>query len=240
MRVACLFDIHGNLPALEAVLAEPDVAGADRVLSGGDAVSGPFPLETADALRALGDRLTAIVGNAERDILSAADAKTAWLAAQLGPEHLAWLEDQPLTADLGDGVLACHGTPRSDLELVTLVTPDERLAAILAGVDARVVIAGHTHSQMDRVVRGIRWVNAGSVGMPYEHEQGAYWALIEDGEVELRQTPYDVKAAAERTRATTYPGADEFAAEYVLERYPPEETAPFFERMAEEHGGMLA
>ena len=240
MRVACLFDIHGNLPALEAVLAEPDVAGADVVLSGGDAVSGPFPRETADALRGLGPRLVAIVGNSERDVLAAEDGKTAWLAAQLGGEHLAWLESQPLTYDLGDGVLACHGTPRSDLELVTLVTPDERLAEILDGVDARVVITGHTHSQVDRVVGGIRWVNSGSVGMPYEHEHGAYWALVDGGEVELRRTPYDAEAAADRIRATTYPGADAFADEYVLSIYPPEETAPFFERMAEENDGKLA
>jgi len=239
MRVACLFDIHGNLPALEAVLAEPDVAGADRVLSGGDAVSGPFPRETAEVLRGLGERLLAIRGNTEADILAAEEAKPAWCAAQLGGDHLAWIDAQPLTAELGDGVLACHGTPRSDLEIVTLVTPDERLAEILTGVDARVVIAGHTHSQMDRVVNGIRWVNAGSVGMPYEHEQGAYWALVADGEVELRRTAYDAEAAAERVRATTMPGADEFAAEYVVSLYPPEETAPFFERMAEERGGTL-
>jgi len=221
------------------VLAEPDVAGADRVLSGGDAVSGPFPRETAELLRGLGDRLLAIRGNTEDDILAAADEKPAWCAAQLGADHLAWIDAQPLTAELGDDVLACHGTPRSDLELVTLVTPDERLAEILVGVEASVVIAGHTHSQMDRVVSGIRWVNAGSVGMPYEHEQGAYWALVEDGEVELRHTAYEAEAAAERVRTTTMPHADEFAAEYVLTQYPPEETAPFFERMAEERGGTL-
>jgi predicted phosphodiesterase len=234
MGIACLFDVHGNLPALEAVLAEPDVARADLVLSGGDAVSGPFPRETADLLRGLGDRLLAIRGNTERDILAAEDSKTAWLAAQLGADHLAWIEAQPLTADLGNGVLACHGTPRSDLEIVTLVTPDERLAEILTGVDAGVVIGGHTHSQMDRVVGGIRWVNAGSVGMPYEHEQGAYWALVDGGEIELRRTPYDAEAAAERVRATTYPRSDEFAAEYVLTMHAPEETAPFFENMAAE------
>ena len=239
MGIACLFDVHGNLPALEAVLAEPDVAGADRVLSGGDAVSGPFPRETAEVLRGLGERLLAIRGNTEDDVLAAEEAKPAWCAARLGADHLAWIDAQPLTAELGDGVLACHGTPRSDLEIVTLVTPDERLAEILTGVDARVVIAGHTHSLMDRVVSGIRWVNAGSVGLPYEHEQGAYWSLVEDGEVELRRTPYEAEAAAERVRATAMPGADEFAAEYVVSLYPPEETAPFFERMAEERGGTL-
>ena len=239
MRVACLFDIHGNLPALEAVLAEPDVEGADAVLSGGDALSGPFPRETAETLRGLGDRLVPIRGNAEDDILAAEEPKAAWCAAQLGPDHLSWVDAQPLTHALGHGVLACHGTPRSDLEIVTLVTPDERLAEILEGVDAKVVIGGHTHSQMDRVVNGIRWVNAGSVGMPYEHEQGAYWALVEDGEVALRRTGYDAEAAAERVRATAMPGAAEFAEEYVLTMYPPEETAPFFERMAEENDGKL-
>ena len=232
MGIACLFDVHGNLPALEAVLAEPDVARADLVLSGGDALSGPFPRETADLLRGLGDRLVSIRGNTERDILAGEDTKAAWCAAQLGADNLSWVKALPLTADLGNGVLACHGTPRSDMEIVTLVTPEERLRAILTDVDADVVLAGHTHSQIDRVVEGIRWVNAGSVGMPYEHEQGAYWALVEDSAVDLRRTPYNTEAAAERIRATSSPKADEFAAEYVLTMYPPEETAPFFERMA--------
>jgi len=129
-------------------------------------------------------------------------------------------------------VSLCHGTPRSDEEIVTLVTPDERLGRILAGVEADVVVAGHTHSQVDRRVAGVRWVNGGSVGMPYEDEPGARWALLSADGVELRRTAYDREAAAERIRRSGMPGADAFAAEYVLAQHPPGETAPYFESLA--------
>ena len=239
MRVAAIFDVHGNLPALEAVLAEPDVRAAEVVACGGDAVPGPFPRETLACLRSLGSRLVYVRGNGERGVLEAAGAPPSddpiveaarWCAAELDADELARLAALPLTATVGD-VLVCHATPRSDEEIVTLVTPDERLRGILAGVSAPVIVAGHTHSQVDRTIDGIRYVNAGSVGMPYERGPGAYWALI-GADVELRRTPYDAEAASARIRATGYPGADDFAREYVLSQHPPEETAPYFERLA--------
>lgn len=236
MRVAALFDVHGNLPALEAVLAEPDVAGADLVLCGGDTVPGPFPRECVGALDALGDRLVAVHGNGERNVVARDGEEARWCADELGAERLARLAALPTTAHVdisGLGrVLLCHGTPRSDEEIVTLVTPDERLGGILAGVEADVVLAGHTHTQIDRAVAGVRWVNGGSVGMPYEDEPGARWALLTAGGVELRRTGYDLEAAAGRIRASGMPGADAYAAEYVLARHPPSETAPYFESLA--------
>jgi len=237
MRVAALFDVHGNLPALEAVLAEPDVASADLVLSGGDVVPGPFPRECLAALDALGERLVAVHGNGERNVVACEGEEARWCAERLSAEQLARIAALPSTARVDvpglGSVSLCHGTPRSDEEIVTLVTPDERLGRILAGVEADVVLAGHTHSQVDRRVAGVRWVNGGSVGMPYEDEPGARWALLSADGVELRRTAYDREAAAERIRRSGMPGADAFAAEYVLARHPPGETAPYFESLAD-------
>jgi predicted phosphodiesterase len=236
VRVAALFDVHGNLPALEAVLAEGDAAGADLVLCGGDTVPGPFPRECVEALVALGERLVPVHGNGEREVVARGGDAARWCAEQLSGERIALLAALPSTATIAvDGlgrVLLCHGTPRSDEEIVTLVTPEARLAPMLEGIEADIVLAGHTHSQLDRRVGGIRFVNGGSVGMPYEDEPGARWALLGPDGVELRRTEYDLEAAAARIRATGYPGADEFAAEYVLARHPPSETAPYFERLA--------
>jgi putative phosphoesterase len=251
MRAAVLCDIHGNLPALEAVLAEVEASGsADVVVCGGDAVAGPFPREVLALLRDLGDRLRFVRGNADRNVVDGAsgadaDAQARWCAEQLARDDIDFLARLPLTESVTlDGlgaVLFCHGTPRSDEEIVTRVTTDARLRAILAGVDADVVVAGHTHSQIDRALGRIRFVNAGSVGMPYEHEQGAYWALV-GPDVELRRTPYDADDAARRIRETGFPEADAFALEYVLSRYSPDETAPYFEGIAaeREHGAQAA
>jgi putative phosphoesterase len=233
--VAALFDVHGNLPALEAALAEPDAAAADLVVCGGDTVIGPFPRECLELLWNLGDRLVMIHGNCERYVLAPDEPGLVWQAEQLGPGRLARIAELPDTVTLEiDGlgaVLVCHGGPASDMTIVTLVTPDGRLARILEGVEADVVVAGHTHSQIDRTLGAIRWVNAGSVGMPYESEQGAYWALL-GPDVELRRTPYDAEAAAERIRASDFPDAESFVADYVLSQHTAEEAAEEFEARA--------
>ena len=188
-RVAALYDVHGNLHALEAVLAEIEREGADLVVVGGDMVSGPMPSETLERLRSLGDRARFLRGNADRHVLASVerptsndpiDRATYWVAQQLRDEQLAFLRDLPLTqvvdvAGLG-AVLFCHATPYDDEEIFTRLTPDDRMRQILAGVEQRVVVCGHTHVQVDRTVDGIRVVNAGSVGRPYEGRRGAYWA----------------------------------------------------------------
>jgi predicted phosphodiesterase len=116
-------------------------------------------------------------------------------------------------AGLGD-VLFCHATPRNDTEIFTRLTPDARIAPAFAGVDAPLVICGHTHMQFDRMVGWIRVVNAGSVGMPFG-EPGAYWLLL-GPDVQFRHTTYDLTAAAERIRGTSYPQAAEFATRDIL------------------------
>ena len=243
-RVAALYDVHGNLPALGAVLAEPDVQSADVVLVGGDAVVGPFPGETLAALLALGEQARFVRGNTDRILGELAEddpwaERTAWVRDRLGDDGTRTVTAWPGTASLGiDGLgptLFCHGSPRSDTEILTPATPPERLGPILAGVRECVVVCGHTHVQFDRRYERIRLVNAGSVGMPYEGEPGAYWALLGPG-VELRRTAYDVRAAADRIGASGFPGADEFAEEYVLHSYPAAEATETFERMASESG----
>ena len=125
----------------------------------------------------------------------------------------------------------CHGSPRDDDEILTKVSPDERFRAALAGVEERVVVGGHTHVQFERVVDGIRFVNAGSVGMPYEGRPGAFWALLDGGAVELRCTPYAVDAAAAAIRTTTYPSAEQMVG-WLLEPEDPDEVSAYFESVA--------
>jgi putative phosphoesterase len=216
-RVAALYDIHGNLPALEAVLA--DVGAAETIVVGGDFSRGPMPVETVDRLRGLGDRVRFIRGNADR---SAAAERLDFLAGL----------SETVTIDV-DGlgsVLFCHGSPRSDEDIITAVTPDERLGRILAGVADPIVVCGHTHHQFDRTAHGIRVVNAGSIGMPYEGRPGAFWARLGPG-VDLRSTVYDVDAASAAILATGFPDADELVATL---REPPaaDEVARYFESLA--------
>jgi len=243
VRVAALYDIHGNLHALEAVLAEPDVVAADLIVVGGDFVSGAEPAETFDRLRALGERARFIRGNADRDAVErfqspGGDDEIArtqhWVARRLGRERLDFLADLPLTEVVEvDGlgpVLFCHATPHDDETIFTRLTPNERMRELLAGVEQRTVVCGHTHVQVDRVVDGIRVVNAGSVGMPYEGRRGAFWALL-GPDVAHRRTEYDVEASAQAVAASGREDREALA-RYLLEPLSTEEASETFERMA--------
>lgn len=191
--IATLYDVHGNLRALDAVLAEiPEEA---TIVIGGDVVAGgPEPAETLERLRGLGARARWLRGNADRELmlgeqgLAPPGALDATRAA-LSDEQIAFLHGLPPTVQIGR-VLFCHATPRNDVDIFTERTPEERLAPLFAGVDADVVVCGHTHTQFERTIAGVRVVNAGSVGMPYENEPGAYWTLLGPG-VEPRRTAYE-------------------------------------------------
>ena len=221
MRVAALCDVHGNLPALEAVLAEVASLDVDRIVCGGDVAAGPFPRECLERVLAL--EAVFVRGNGDRE-------PGDWVADRLDPLTLEFLRELPVAVSL-DGVLYCHGSPRSDEEILTRVSPEERVRAALAGVEERVVVGGHTHVQYDRVVDGIRLVNAGSVGRPYEGRPGAFWALLEAGEVDLRHTPYAVEAAAVAVRASGYPQADDVASTLV-DPEDPVQVSAYFESLA--------
>ncbi|HUQ45880.1 MAG TPA: metallophosphoesterase family protein [Gemmatimonadaceae bacterium] len=235
MRVAAIYDIHGNLPALEAVLRDIREAGVDLIVVGGDVLPGPMPAETLACLHTLDIPTLFIQGNGDREVLAQkAGQQTGavpeqfrdvmrWVAGQLSPEHERWLASWPPTRRLeihGLGeVLFCHATPRNDVEIFTRRTPDDRLTPIFENLGAPVVVCGHTHMQFDRMIGTVRVVNAGSVGMPFG-EPGAYWLLL-GPDVQLRHTPYDLASAADRIRDTQYPQATEFAARNVLQ--PPSE-----------------
>ncbi len=249
MRVAALFDIHGNLPALDAVLDEIRQIGVDRIVVGGDVLPGPLPRETMARLLALETPTQFIYGNGDLAILAqmkATDPSSVsyWGTTSGAPlpeafgELFRWtgrqvrayqdvLESWPLTTTVEiDGigtVLFCHATPRNEVEIFTRLTPEERLLPVFAGVEASVVVCGHTHMQFDRMVGGLRVVNAGSVGMPFA-TTGADWLLLGPG-IELRKTNYDLAATAEQFRRTEYPMVEEMAVRYILN--PPTEEELF-------------
>lgn len=246
MRIAALYDIHANLPALEAVLDEVRRADVDEVVVGGDVVPGPMPRDTLALLWSLELPVQFILGNGELAVLAQVDAGDTgtvtywgttsgtpppepvrdalrWTAGQIRPDCgplRQWSKTYRRTiAGLGE-VLFCHGTPRSETECFTRLTPEAPLAPVFTPTGAAVVVCGHTHMQFDRVVAGIRVLNAGSVGMPFGRP-GADWLLL-GPHVELRHTAYDLQRAAARIRDTTYPQALEFAERSVLQ--PPAEA----------------
>jgi putative phosphoesterase len=237
MRVAAIYDIHGNLPALEAVLEDIRQAEVDHVVVGGDVIPGPMPRETLACLLDLDLPVQFIQGNGEREVLAPTGAVPEqfregmrWNAEQLRPEDARLLASWPQTLGieipgLGE-VLFCHATPRNDTEIFTRLTPEDRLLPVFQGLNVPLVICGHTHMQFDRTIGNVRVVNAGSVGMPFQ-EPGAYWLLL-GPDVRLRHTSYDLTDAAERIRATKYPQAQDFAARNVLQPMSEADTLKMF------------
>ncbi len=229
MRVAAIYDVHGNLPALEAVLDEVRQAKVDLVVVGGDVLPGPMSRETIACLLDLEIPVEFIQGNGEREMLALMAGSDAvgiperfregvrWVGRQVQPEYegliASWLKTVSVEIDGLGEVLFCHATPRNDTEIFTRLTPEDRLLPVFEGVSARLVVCGHTHMQFDRTIGGVRVVNAGSVGMPYG-EAGAYWLLL-GPDVEFRHTRYDLAEAAERVGSTDYPQAQDFAANNV-------------------------
>jgi len=246
VKVAALYDIHGNLPALDAVLEDVQREQVDRIVVGGDVLPGPMPRETLVRLLSLDTPVDFIYGNGELAALAqftAADPAQVtywgttrgeplppplaevvrWSAYQVFPEYQAAIAGWPRTLslrfpELGE-VLFCHGTPRSEVECFTRLTPAAALLPVFDGISASLVVCGHTHMQFDRVIGKTRVVNAGSVGMPFA-EPGAYWLLL-GPDVRLRRSSYDLSAAAERIRTTGYPQANEVADTNILN--PPRE-----------------
>jgi predicted phosphodiesterase len=215
VKVAALYDVHGNVHALEAVLAEVD---ADVVLFGGDLASGPFPRETIELARSI-DNATFVLGNA--DLLSSpslspeGDAARRWVEEQLDDEQISWLAGLPFSWR-ADDTLYVHANPIDFQELVTERTPSERVAALLEGVAESRVVTGHVHIQFTRAIDGVEWIGVGSVGMPYADAPGAYWALVSPGGVEFRRTDYDLERAASAIRSSGHPMGAALADENVL------------------------
>jgi putative phosphoesterase len=207
-RVAVIADVHGNAPALAAVLAEAEREGAELLVSCGDLTWGPLPRETLALLEPWRGRARFVRGNADRALGEDDGDRGVWLREQHGPEAVAFVTGfEPAVVvehDLIGAIRFTHGSPRGDEECVTVRTPEERVREFLAGVDERIVFTAHTHMQYHRIVDGTRLVNAGSVGMPYEGRPGAYWALLAD-DVELRRTEYDIERTVELYRVSGDP-----------------------------------
>jgi predicted phosphodiesterase len=237
MRIATLFDIHGNIPALEAVLSDIGQRGVDTVVVGGDVVPGPFVKEAFDILSNLDARTLFIHGNGETDVLVARDGREPmrvperyrdairFSAESLTVEQIQAIRTWPRTVTLDveklGRVLFCHATPRDDNEVFTKDTPEDALVPLFPPSQCTIVVCGHTHMQFDRDVGAVRVLNSGSVGMPFGHT-GAFWTLLDGSGVHLQRTTYDVRSAAERIRASPFPGADEFASACIN---PPTEEA---------------
>lgn len=210
VRVAALYDVHGNVRALEAVLA--DAGDVDAYVFGGDLVAGAWPKSTLDLALSLGDRAHFIRGNWERYLVEPRDHATLnWLRDQLHGYDLDWPETLTL-----DGALYCHATPRSDEELVLPQWEKSDWGAFRGSL----VVCGHTHVQFEVERDGTRIVNPGSVGNPTVRAT-AWWAIVDGGDVELRTTDYDAAAASAEMRTSGFPQtdfADELLEPYTVER----------------------
>ncbi len=204
-RTAILYDVHGNLAALRAVLGDAHAAGAEQFVLGGDyALFGPAPAETVVELQSLGEAAGWIRGNVDRWTAHPDQADTDELLQRAIADTRAALGLQAAT-DLGalqevlvrDGIRFCHASPRSDLESF-LPEPQATDAEFLAGAPEATVVFGHTHLQFRRRHGddGPELVNPGSVGMPLDGDPRAAYALLEGGEIELRRVAYDHEAAA--------------------------------------------
>jgi predicted phosphodiesterase len=249
MRVAALYDVHGNLPALEAVLEEVEREQPDAIVFGGDIVAGPMPRETLERVRGLGDKARCLRGNADRLALEYRSGKRAkddgvgdaWVGAQLTDEEAEFLEALPLSLTLGvDGLgptCFCHATPRDDEEIFTERDGAGVVAEMLAGTEETTVVCGHTHMQVDRRVGRWRVVNAGSVGLPHG-AVGAHWALL-GPDVDLRRTDYDREGAARLIRQTAWSrhGEPERLVEHLLRPPSRDEVLDLFERWADQQRG---
>jgi putative phosphoesterase len=190
------------------VLAELERERPDLVVFCGDLTWGSLPQETLALVRDLDLPVRFVRGNADRMVGIETEGRGPWMAEHHTAEDLAFLAgfEQTVTVDVdGLGVVCLsHGSPRSDEECVTVQTPEARVREFSGGIGADCFVTAHTHMQFDRRVAGLRLVNPGSVGLPYEAQPGAYWALL-GPDVELRRTEYDIDAAIALMRATDDP-----------------------------------
>jgi putative phosphoesterase len=220
MRVAALPDVHGNAPALAAVLAEVADHQVDAIVFCGDLTWGPLPNETLELVRSITLPTHFVRGNADRMLGGDESARGVWLAAQHGPEATAFVNGFPSHVVLDvDGLgptRFVHGSPRSDEECVTPRTPEQRVREFMSGVPERVVVTAHVHVSYDRQVGDVRLIGPGSVGRPYEGKRGARWAILGPG-VDLRETQYDHEATADLYRASGIPNAVEFDVDALLD-----------------------
>ncbi|MEI5907938.1 metallophosphoesterase family protein [Bacillus spongiae] len=233
MNIAALYDIHGNLPALNAVLGEIEKSEVDLIVIGGDIVSGPMPQQVLERLFQLKHRILYLRGNGDREVVTAYDGHplteelsekavelTNWVAAQISKKERDFLanlpEQQILQIPKVGEVLFCHATPRSDEEIFTPITSHNRLIPMFEGINQQIIVCGHTHLQFERRVGSRKIINAGSVGMPFAHSSGAYWLHLHSEGYKFRRTEFDGEEAARLIKAAGSPQCEEFTKNNVL------------------------
>lgn len=241
MRIAVVADIHGNLPALRAVLGDIGAEHVDVIMVCGDTAAGPLVQPSLELLSARPEPVHWVRGNGERETVAcfdrvelaeAASEWASWASRRIDRTWRDRMASWPIALEL-DGVCFCHGSPRADDENLTRATPPGPLAAAIAGTPAGLVVCGHTHQQFILSLPDGRVVaNAGSVGLPYEGRPGAFWMIVTDGRPELRETEYDIAAAVDELRASGFPNLDEAIRESVLAPVDPAWVTTFFEHQA--------
>jgi predicted phosphodiesterase len=235
-RVAVLADVHGNAVALAAVSEDLVDIEPDLLVFLGDLTWGPLPEETWRLVQTLCEsfsgRTLFVRGNAERALLELRHRKRKprtererWMLAAHAASTLDALETFAESGSVEIGGLGrarfCHGSPRSDEELITPATPTARMQELLAGVSERILVTAHTHIQFDRSTDLVRSVNPGSIGSPYQGDSGAFWAILGPN-VSLQRTEYDLELAIRRYRETSDPLAEAMV-EILLD--PPQQAA---------------
>jgi putative phosphoesterase len=230
VRLALISDIHGNLPALEAVLTEIEGEDVDEIICLGDVAVGPQPGETLDRVRELG--CPVVLGNWDAYFIHGFPSHESeigmrlvemgeWWADQLSAEQRAFIETFVDTLER-PGLFAFHGSPRSYEDFIYATTPDAELAQMLDGARAPMLAGGHTHFAMVRHFDGALFVNPGSVGLPFAKQEAvmrispwAEYAIVDAEEgrlsVDLRRTPFDVESLLELIRTSGTPHADWWA-----------------------------
>lgn len=234
MRIAAIGDVHGNLPALEAVMDEINKEDVDGIVVCGDTIAGPLPTETLALLQESRIPVHFLRGNHDSDVvrflsgqepggLVAKDDDAArWEANKLTREQkellLTWPATVEMNLDPWGKALFCHATPCSDTHVFSALTPDEVVMPVFGDLDVSLVICAHTHMQFDRMIAGVRVVNTGSLGMCVGRT-GADWLLIDD-EIRFQHTNYNLEKAAARIRQSDYPQAEIFVQNHVLQASP--------------------
>ncbi len=242
MRIAVLADVHGNLPALRAVLAQLDRQPVDAIVVAGDVCGGPLVRAALELLEGRPEPVHWIAGNSERETVAVFDGAeipdgpagraAAWSSGQLDRRWRDALAAWPIAITL-DGVCFCHGSPRRDDEILTRGTPDAALAEALGAVSGPLVVGGHTHQQMIRQVRpDLMYANAGSIGLPYEGAWVAFWMIVADGVPQLRETSYDRATALRELQASGFPDLDDHLGDSLLTPVDPDWVTAFFEHTA--------
>ena len=218
-RIAIVTDVHGNVTALDAVLADLADVRPDLVVHGGDvALGGPDPVEVVDRIRELG--WPGVLGNTDvvlgdegvipevaRGFIAPPAARTREL---LGPERVAWLMSQPMEWR-GDGVALVHAVPGDCWAVVTADDPDERLREVYGPLGVPTAVYAHIHHAYVRRLDGLTVVNSGSVSLALDGDVRATYVVLEDGRVEHRRVPYDVERVIAALGAMDYPNADTYA-----------------------------